>query len=42
MSSYELGMLVVAELLWAFVGFVVLTSIVFHGTTASAVMTYID
>jgi len=41
MSSYELGMLVVAELLWAFVGFVVLASVV-HGTAASPVMTVVD
>ena len=41
-SFAELELLVAAELLWAFVGFVVLTSIVLHGATASAVMTYVD
>jgi len=42
-SSFdELELLVAAELLWAFVGFVVLTSILLHGTTASSVMTYVD
>ncbi|MEA1932365.1 MAG: cation:proton antiporter [Euryarchaeota archaeon] len=41
-SFQELELLVAAELLWAFVGFVVLASVVVHGVAASPVMTVVD
>lgn len=41
-SFDELELLVAADLLWAFVGFVVLASVVIHGAAASWVMTIID
>ena len=41
-SFGELELIVAADRLWAVVGFVVLASIVLHGTTASPVMNIVD
>ena len=41
-SFGELELLVAADRLWAVVGFVVLVSILIHGTTASPVMNFVD
>ena len=41
-SFAELELLVAAEELWALVGFVVLTSVIVHGATGSAVMRALD
>jgi NhaP-type Na+/H+ or K+/H+ antiporter len=41
-SFTELELIVAAEGLWAFVGFVVLASVILHGVAASWVMTVID
>ena len=41
-SFQETELLIAAEELWAVLGFVVLTSIILHGTTASPVMAAID
>lgn len=41
-SFQEVELLIAAEQLWAFVGFVVLVSIVLHGVSASPVMAALD
>jgi NhaP-type Na+/H+ or K+/H+ antiporter len=41
-SFQEIELLIAAEQLWAFVGFVVLMSIILHGMSATPVMKYLN